>query len=433
MFGYGVPETRLVTHDGEISNCILEIPQNIHATLENNVITHKSGSILTLGGSTYTTYKLNQDRSTTISASLEDGIYFVDGTANGTPALTLQTKFGSGDTLPELPSTYSRFFLTTNKQFYHSDGTQWNESGVSYPTCLIQMSGGVASFVKDSNGNDMIFNGAGFIGHHAFIYPNVKALWSNGIDTDGTLKSGKLQNANLVIIEMATGQVYTGYNRYIGLLHDNYSNDGALKWRGYEEVDTLPDLSISREYFRYYVKDENKIYVSAGGNWLTLADYVDSTPFIEYNYNGTSVTVFNVRQPVRLATTEMLDTVQANINTIDAGAYHQPNEYVTLFDGDLGSGDIQLSDYFDSYEYLLFVFGNDDGNIMYSRMMTSYELETVLTISTGGGYALLQQANGNGYWIIEKFANGSTTTLLKYSSDDDIKVYKVIGINRKAA
>ena len=164
MFSYGVPETRLVTHDGEISNCILEIPQNINVTLENNVITHKSGSILTLGGSTYTTYKLNQDRSTTISASLADGIYFVNGTANGTPILTAQTSFGSGDTLPELPSIYGRFFLTTDKKFYHSDGTQWNDSGVSYPTCLIKLSGGVASFVVDNSGNDVIFNGWCYIG-----------------------------------------------------------------------------------------------------------------------------------------------------------------------------------------------------------------------------------------------------------------------------
>ena len=158
--------------------------------------------------------------------------------------------------------------------------------------------------------------------------------------------------------------------------------------------------------------------------------YNDRMPIITYSYDGTTVTDFTIRQPVRVATTEMTDDLQSQITANDLAAFHQPADKTVLFDGNLGSGDIQLSDYFDSYEYLLFVFGNDDGNIMYSRMMTSYELETVLAISTGGGYALLQQANGNGYWIINKFANGSTATLLKYSSDDDIRVYKVIGINR---
>ena len=417
MFGYGVPETRLITHDGTISNCVLDIPQNINVTLGNNVITTKAGSVLTYGGSVYITQTITQDRATTISDTLADGVYFVNGSGNGTPILTEQSIFGSGNTLPADGSTYDRFYLTTSTDFWHWSGSEWVHSGLSYPLCMIEILNGVASFAKDSNGNDMIFNGAGYIGHYAFVYPNVKGLKSNGFNEDGSLASNEWTNNSLQILEL-TSYTHSIMVRIIGVTARNY----------YQNIADAPNDSTSVQ--TAYDPDKNQMYYRANGtlNWSDeKGNYIN---LIDYNYNGTTVTDFTIRQPVRLATTEMLDTVQANINTVDAGAYHQPNEIVTLFDGNLDSGDIQLSDYFDSYEFLLFVYGNDGGNIMYSRMITSYELETVLAIPDGGGYALLQQANGGGYWIINKFANGSTTTLLKFSSDDDIRVYKVIGINR---
>jgi len=419
MFQSRTPQTVIDTHNGTISNCILDIPQNIKVTLDNNVITTKAGSVLTYGGSVYTTQTITQDRATTISDTLANGFYFVNGSGNGTPILTEQSKFGSGDTLPEDGSTYERFYLTTSTDFWHWNSSQWVHSGLSYPLCMVEIVSGVASFAKDSNGRDMIFNGACFVGQYAVFYPNIKALIANGFNTDGSLKSTLIKTNSIQVVNISVSQ------EVFGIKSDNTIDAASYQSVPYLEVNEIPTTNIGS--YVYNIKNNLSYRWFNSGGYYIQSDVVYLLDSIK---SDTTVTDFTIRQPVRTATVEMLDKVQANINTVDAGAYHQPNEIVTLFDGNLGSGDIQLSDYFDSYEYLLFVYGNDDGNIMYSRMMTSYELETVLAISAGGPYALLMQSNGSGYWFIKKFADGSTTTLLKYSSDDDIKVYKVIGINR---
>jgi hypothetical protein len=295
------------SQNGAISNCILDIPQNIKLTLENNVVTLKVGSTVVRGGEVYTTYTLSEDKSLTISSSLENGRYFLYTNSTGTPLVTIQNKFGSGTTLPADSSVYGRFFITTNKTFYNWSGAQnaWVESGVTYPIAMIDVVNGIASFAKDSNGNDMIFNGAGFIGHHAFVYPNVKALIPNGFNEYGSLKSTLGLSNSLSIIEM-TGTAPDGYDRYI------YTTNGR-GWAQFSanEVNDISELSSDSSNYYSYVKNKNYYY-----------HIVDNIPvavprlcMVKFVVSGATVTDFTIRQPVRLATTEMTDKIQAQVDT----------------------------------------------------------------------------------------------------------------------
>ena len=177
------------SQNGTISNCILEIPQNIKLTLENNVLTLKSGSVLVKTGSTYSTLTITEDKTHDYS-SQADGKYVVfAGRSSGNLSYTQNiTKIGSGNTLPADDTDYKWFYLTTdNLVYYYSSQNVWADRGLTYPICIIDISSGVASFAKDSNGNDMIFNGACFVGSNVVVYPFIKCLIPNGYNSDGTL------------------------------------------------------------------------------------------------------------------------------------------------------------------------------------------------------------------------------------------------------
>lgn len=325
----------IVTQNGTISNCILEIPQNIKLTLENNVVTLKSGSVVVRGGEVYTTYTLSEDKSLTIS--LDDGRYVLFTNAVGSPLTIIQNKFGSGTTLPEDSSVYTRFFITTNTTFYNWSGLQnaWVESGITYPIAMIDVVNGVASFAKDSNNNDMIFNGAGFVGHHAFIYPNVKVLATNGINEDGSLKSIIYNNTNLFITEMNNGN--NGF--------EIASNTAIYRHKFGEDYQSIEELENDGVY--HYIKNDN-IYARIANNVLIKNSIV---LFIKYNYDGTTVIDFTICQPVRLATTEMFDKVQ---DQVDINTTAISGKQDTLVSGTniktinsttvLGSGNFALAD-----------------------------------------------------------------------------------------
>lgn len=295
------------SQNGTISNCILEIPQNLKLTLENNVLTLKSGSILTRTGSTYATVTTTNDISRDIS-NLNNGVYpiFINSSLAISAPVEI-AKVGSGSTTPaDGDNTYYRFFNSTDKYIYYNNGSSWDSFSIPYyPLCVINVIDGVASFAKDSNGRDMIFNGAGFIGHHAFVYPNVKGLWANGFNDDGSLKSSKLSLSSLLIIELTTGQDIVEFYSSSVLAVRNYIGE-------YDNVSDLPNLTSL--YYTAYVKSENAMYYkNRTGDWSNQAGkYLN---FIKYAWNGTTVTDFTIRQPVRLATTEMLDSLQSQVDT----------------------------------------------------------------------------------------------------------------------
>jgi len=277
------------SQNGTISNCILEIPQNLNLTLENNVLTLKAGSVLTKTGDTYTTLTTTADISRTYETTFSDGTYMVFNAwtqSSGMTGLYKIENITSGSELPTVTIAGRVFFNTSDKLMYLSGtGGEWGVWNVAYPLCLIEMKSGVAFFAKDSNGNDMIFNGACFVGHYAVIYPNVKVLNPDGINTDGTLKSKEVTISSLFIAEM------TSSHRTITIANAN----SVQRRTGYIEVQEY-DIQITGSQ---YIIPKNIIIFN---NLIR-----NETPFIFFDYNGSSVTKFDIRQPVRTATVEMLD------------------------------------------------------------------------------------------------------------------------------
>ena len=267
------------SQNGTISNCILEIPQNIKIELSNGVLTLKAGSIVTLSGSTYQTVTTTADISLT---NTSNGTWFLTY-SNGAIA---RSQFGgtSGDTPPENPTTSNLWFDTTTREVKRYSSGTWYV--VSYPLCAFKTVGGVTTeFVKDSNGNDMIFNGAGFVGTTLFVYPNIKGLIPNGFNEDGSLKS----------IEFTTNSV-------------SLNTRSGARDESYIIINQNASISVSATISSgnaFYDEEKNLFYNNGYGTYTPILSFSTLT--------GGKIDKFAIYQPVRLATTEMLDKKQDTI------------------------------------------------------------------------------------------------------------------------
>ena len=176
-----------------ISNCIIEIPQDINLSLSSGTLTLNSGSKCYLKSDTTTpSISISSNLSTTQTA---DGKYFAIYNGSGLTTI-LTTEY----TYSTLPSTYS------------------------LPLALITVSGGVISSI------DQVFNGFGFIGSTAFTLPGIKGLVPNGRNSDGSLNNTLFTSSVLKTVN-ATG-THTDYwlmlnaaNIWLGAYTHNYEEN----------------------------------------------------------------------------------------------------------------------------------------------------------------------------------------------------------------
>lgn len=242
------------------TNCILEIPQNIKMILENNVLTLKAGSILALGNSaTYTTYTTTQDYSTTIPNNRPDGTFvitFIVGVGLWDTNIPISETYSSA-TAPSTTYPHALWFDTTTTKIMNWSNIQnaWQSQVISYPLCNIEVKDGVASFTKDDNGNDIIFNDFSIIGHHYIGYPNDNlALGCDGFNTDGSYKTTYIHRNALYIFELPKTNVTYFLKPNGTLFGGGWDPNSQLP---YEEVNELPTTYVAANI---YVKDENQVY-----------------------------------------------------------------------------------------------------------------------------------------------------------------------------
>lgn len=280
----------------KVSDCILEIPQNIKLTLDNNVLTLKAGSTVVLTNkSVYTTITTTQDYSTTLRTSVPDNKYWASFSGSGITADWLSvSSTGSGYALPEDNSKYNLFFLINNnyRSYYlwsneNQKWNTWNNNG-SYPLCILEKQNGSWNFAKDSNGNDMIFNNMGYIGHHIFSFPNTKVLIPNGkINND--YNSIEFTTNKLLINELPTS--YTSSNRRIWI------NSSSLFTQTRSEVETYDDLS-ERDWIYQYVKSENKYYQHLNNTFNEV--YATNIGYFSYDMDNDTIIDFTIKQPIQI-------------------------------------------------------------------------------------------------------------------------------------
>ena len=175
------------TIDNKITNCVLQIPQNINLELNNGTLTLKAGSKVYFPDGSFV--NINSDK--TMTPRNTNQIYVVD--RSGNPVQWALNGTYSGDTAPTAQQ-YMLWFDTANNIIKRSadTGATWT-GNYSFP---------IGIFGPDDNENlaiKQVFNGFGFIGNSIFALPGVVALTPNGRNEDGSLNNTKVIVSNVIV------------------------------------------------------------------------------------------------------------------------------------------------------------------------------------------------------------------------------------------
>ena len=98
-----------------------------------------------------------------------------------------------------------------------------------------------------------------------------------------------------------------------------------------------------------------------------------------------------------------------------------------LFEGKQGSGDIKLNQPFTNFPFIIIAYGTDSGNVVIPKFFSTKNLDYLLRTSN----IPVGIADTYKYWYIETYANGTTTTLLKKSTENT-SIHGVYGLKFKA-
>lgn len=183
-----------------ITNCLLEVPQDIKLELVDGVLTLKAGSKVYIpNGLGENNNKIFDefilDRDFTFPMANANGTYFVFINKNFISRLS-NTNY-SGDTQPTTSSTYSVWYDTANNLVKTSNdgGLTWSNNSWSLPLCITTVTQANVAF----NSINQVFNGFGYIGSTIFALPGVKGLIPNGRNKDKSLHNLEFTTNNILI------------------------------------------------------------------------------------------------------------------------------------------------------------------------------------------------------------------------------------------
>ena len=220
----------LVQLGNKITNCILQIPQNINLTLENGTLTLKAGSKVYVpnGAGVFNEVTVGNDAKITLDdyGTQSNIVVMYNQHGNAIHVQGLSFVF-SGATAPS-GNEYMVWYDTTNNfiKTTSNSGKTWSITNNSLPIALITSKSNVITSI------DQVFNGFGFIGSTVFALPGVKGLIPNGRNEDGTLKNIVVNNTSVKTVTKTTG-----YSAIIAV-----AEEGAID--GYTVLNYYPEQNM---------------------------------------------------------------------------------------------------------------------------------------------------------------------------------------------
>ena len=263
----------------QITNCILEVPQNIKLELTNGVLTLKAGSKITWGGEEYKTTVVADDKTYTYTGSTTNAncVVCVARESGTIQTLTNITTWSSGSSAPTETTTGKRYFDYTNKIFYLKKDDGWKEWTIGYPIATVTLTNGIITSI------DQVFNGFGYIGSYVWKDKGVKALSPNGFNDNGTFSNIEWQT------ELLNGRQLSGSGTFV-LLTDKFGSFDYVPTSAYD-ITSNPSSTCRR----YYNPIDNFNYNNESGNKQTGYVYIGTCTLTDGK-----ITSFDVKQPVRL-------------------------------------------------------------------------------------------------------------------------------------
>ncbi len=179
----------------QVTNCLIEISQDINLELNNGTLTLKAGSKVYVpngfeaDGTTpkFDVIVINNDITHQQSANGEITVYY---NLTGNQMISFYSDADdSGSTVP----TYSKtFYNTSTNKLSRYEGGATDDRVFSFPLARVTVSSGAISSI------DQVFNGFGYIGSTVFALPGIRGLSPNGRNADGSLKNIEFTIPNVV-------------------------------------------------------------------------------------------------------------------------------------------------------------------------------------------------------------------------------------------
>ena len=270
----------------QITNCILEIPQNINLELNNGVLTLKAGSIVYVPNGTNIFNKLTISQDISLESITGDAKFLVYVTSSGTGfqcRTIVQSSSGESD-----PATLGTAYynILTNIIISHTTN---GDVQVSLPIAIVNVSNNTFSSI------DKIFNGFGYIGSTIFSLPKVKGLIPNGRNADGTLNNTEFTTSTVRLYTQSS--TFSSYENQLLFWGASGVKSIAPYYLEGLEVDKPTSFSlIPAGRVIYFSKDTNKLYTTLSNNvnWLSVdGTYIGKTTWdqdstqISFTQNGT--------------------------------------------------------------------------------------------------------------------------------------------------
>lgn len=358
----------------QITNCLLEAPQNIKLELNNGTLTLKAGSkVIVPNGFEADGVTKRFDEKTiakdlTISYILNGGatLLYYNGVLD---YMRVAANTASANT-PTVNMQYMKWYDTTNNMVKATNDTGANWStGYSLPLCLF-----TASETADADGKykilsiDQVFNGFGCIGGMTWMNKGVKLSISNGFNEDSTVKNEEIVNSNVLlssnIVTANSSSTYLPFFR----LHKTAKTPQMYMINRDQflgELDYTPTLDTTK--FQWYLNtNEMKWYMHDTNEtqWISTPYYNISPPITIAN---NVITSFKPYKPFR--------AIGYNDKSIVSGWSMPSDRYVDLTLGTSGTTYTAPANgwfYIDKYAgannaYIDFDVNSKDGNLKYKN------------------------------------------------------------------
>lgn len=204
----------------QITNCILEAPENIKYTLNNGVLTIKAGSVITIpdgfntnGSKKFRYVEIENDVTGSTEANdVKRLIYYNETTGS---IMSMQySESGTTDYSGTGNCLLYRTDLNKTVVFY---GGNKSEHVVSLP--LMEINGDVGAVVSINS----VFNTCGYMGSSLFVNKGLKFLIPNRRNSDGTLNNIEAEFTDVgvyTVTDNVTGEywVQAGGSNFVGRL-----------------------------------------------------------------------------------------------------------------------------------------------------------------------------------------------------------------------
>lgn len=184
--------------DDKLTNCLLNVPQDIKLELSNGTLTLKAGSKVYVpnGVGRFDEVIIPSDISRTI---VWHSPGFITCESNNYIDWAHIDYCFSGDAAPDSPVNGSLWYDTGNNRIWRYNGSKWTAKK-SLPIAILN-----ASTTVSKQSIDQVFNGFGYIGGTVFALPGVEGLIPNGRNIDGSLNNIKLTTTSVFTYTPTTG------------------------------------------------------------------------------------------------------------------------------------------------------------------------------------------------------------------------------------